>query len=227
MPVRARIDPVERVTEAQIRADLQLPDQKKAAADFVRAGIAEADSTNQRILGRVPPRTITVDGRKGAALETVNPNGGNVVVEYEIFVDVLRQIANLLLERSPVRSGKYRRGHTLFADGREVPIGGEIPLADEYVFINTVPYARKIEVGKTKAGRAFVIQVPNRIYERTAKDAKSRFGNSADISFGYRQAQGAYTLRRTNASGNTGGGRNDRHAGASLTSPSITVRTRR
>lgn len=204
MPVRARIDPVERITEAQIRADLLLPEQKRAAADFVRAGIAEADATNQRILGRIPPKTITVDGRRGAALESVNPNGGDVIVEYDVFVDVLRQIADMLVERSPVVSGAYKRGHTLFADGREVPLGGNIPLADEYVFINSVPYARKIEVGKTKSGRAFVIQVPNRIYERTAKDAKSRFGNSADISFGYRQAQGS-----------------------SATSPAIIVRTRR
>ena len=51
------------------------------------------------------------------------------------------------------------------------------PLASEYVFLNTVPYARKIEIGKTESGRDFVIQVPNRIYERTANDAQARFGN--------------------------------------------------
>jgi hypothetical protein len=231
MPVKARIDPVEKVTTAQVLADLQLPEQKKAAADFVRAGIADADQTNhqtnRRVLGRVPPRTITVDGRLNAPLESVNPNGGNVVVEYELVSDLLRWIADTLIQRSPVVSGDYKRSHTLFADGREVPLNGEIPQAEEYTFINPIPYARKIEIGKTKSGRAFVIQVPNRIYERTATDARSRFGNQAAISFGYRATTGAYTLKRSNASGNRRGGRNDRAAGAAVQSPAIIVKARR
>ncbi len=186
MAVRVKIDPVERVTEAAIRADLSRPDQQRAAAQFARDGIADADAINRRILGRVPPRTITVDGRQGAPLETVDPDGGTIIVEYELVGDVLRWIAQTLIARSPVVSGEYRRGHTLFVDGQEIPLDREIPVADEYTFVNFVPYARKIEIGKTKAGRDFVIQVPNRIYERTAKDAKSKFGNIASIEMTYR-----------------------------------------
>lgn len=211
MAVRVKVDPIERVTTASILSTLSLPEQKKAAADFVRGNIAEADNINKLVLGRVPPRTITVDGRQGAALESVNPNGGNVVVEYELVSDVLVWIGNALRERSPVVSGAYRAGHTLLADGIEVAADRDVPVADEYIFLNTVPYARKIEVGKTRAGRAFVIQVPNRIYERTAKDARSRFGNVASIKFGYRQTTSAYQLRRP------------RRSGGSVSSPSIIV----
>ena len=94
-------------------------------------------------------------------------------------------------ERSPRVSGRYIRGHRLFIDGGEF-IGKDIPVgAEEYTFINTVPYARKIEIGKTKSGRAFVLQVPNRIYERTAKDARRRVGNSVDVKFTYTSLSGA------------------------------------
>lgn len=98
--------------------------------------------------------------------------------------EMLRWIASELMARSPVVSGTYRSAHTLFADGAEVgsaedvAAGAAIPDAAEYVFVNPEPYARKIEVGKTRAGRDFVLQVPNRIYERTAADAKNRFGGS-------------------------------------------------
>lgn len=203
MALRVKIDPVERFTEASVRADLALPEQKREVAAFVSEGIAEADQTNARILGRVPPRTITVDGRPGAALDTVNPDGGSIIIEWELTEGVLRWIAVELVNRSPHISGRYQRGWTLFADGVEVPIGNVIPNAEKYVFVNLEPYSRKIEIGKTKSGRAFVIQVPNRIAERTARDARSRFGNQAKILYGFESIQtgGAVTSWARSGSG--------------------------
>lgn len=102
---------------------------------------------------------------------------------------VLAWIAAELRDRSPVDSGAYRDAHMLLADGRflmnaaEVSEDTRLPRADEFSFTNTVPYARKIEFGKTKAGRDFVIQVPNHIYERTARDARQRFRGIADIQY--------------------------------------------
>ena len=185
MGVKIKLDPVERSSVATVFGET-LAERRAAAAAFAREGIAEADAANQRVLGRVPPKVVTVDGRPGAALETVNPDRGSIIVEYELLTEVLRWIGKTLVERSPVISGDYMRGHTLFVDGVEVKVGGQIPLGEEYAFTNMVPYARRIEIGKTKSGRAFVMQVPNRIYERTANDAKSRFGNIAEIFFTYR-----------------------------------------
>lgn len=184
MAVRARIDPVEKVTAAAVLGET-LPERRAAAAQFAREGIDDAERVNQKAFGRVPQHTVTVDGRQGAPLETVNPDRGEIIVEFEIVSDLIKTIADMLAQRSPVVSGEYRRGHKLLADGKEVSFDS-IPQAEEYVFINVVPYARKIEVGKTKAGRAFVIQVANRIYERTARDVRSKLGNSADIRFEYR-----------------------------------------
>ena len=94
------------------------------------------------------------------------------------------------MDRSPAVSGAYREGHTLFADGSETDPLGTVPMASQYVFTNTVPYTRKIEIGETKKGTPFVIQVQNRIYERTAQDAINKFGNQAKIRFTYQPLQG-------------------------------------
>lgn len=235
MALTVRIQPVEKSVAAIIRADLDPATQKKAAAAFARAGIDEATATNRQILGREPPLTITVDGRKNAPLESVNPNGGTIIAEWELVEGLLQWIAAELVARSPVVSGAYKRGHTLFADGVEIPVGAAIPPADEYVFINLVPYARRIEVGKTKTGRQFVLQVPNKIYERTQKDARRRFGNQADISLSYRSAMGAYTLKhdqpeRSFTSGKMRirpGIRKDRGKGSVVEPPAIIIRHRK
>jgi hypothetical protein len=187
-----RVDSVSRDIDAMVRGDLSPAAQGKAIAKYVKEGIDEADQANRRVLGRVPPRTVTVDGQLGAAVETVNPNGGSIIVEWDLVGDVLVWIGQTLHDRSPVSSGAYRNGHTLLADNDEVDPGATIPPAEQYVFINTVPYARRIEIGKTKSGRDFVMQVPNRIYERTARDAKARFGNVAKIQFNYLELEGAY-----------------------------------
>lgn len=175
--------------------DASIPAQQKAIANYARAEIAKADDINRRALGRVPEKEITVDGRAGAALERVKPNGGRIVAEWEIFTDVLVWIATELKKRSPHRSGEYIRGHTLFADGVEVTPGANLPTAKEFTFLNQVPYARKIEIGVTKKGDPFVIQVEPRIYQNVAKDAKARFGNSADIRFTFSQTTNAYRYR--------------------------------
>ncbi|SNS36104.1 hypothetical protein SAMN05216374_0973 [Tardiphaga sp. OK246] len=187
MAVRTRIDSIASDINLIVNDLLSPEAQSKAVAEFARGAIAQADETNRSVLGRVPPRIITVDGNPGAPLEAVRPAGGSIIVEWELIGDVMVWIGQMLRGRSPVGpSGEYRDSHTLFADSKEVPIGADVPFADEYVFLNPVPYARRVEIGKTKAGRDFVISVPNRIYERTASDAKSRFGNIANIKFSYR-----------------------------------------
>lgn len=190
MALRVKIDPIERVTAATLRADLSRPEQKAAAALLARQGIDEAKEINRRVLGRIPPYVTTVDGRQGAALESVNPDGGQIITEFELIGEVLAWVAAELVARSPVLSGRYRASHTLFADGVEVDAFAVVPLAEEFVFLSPLVYARRLEIGKTKSGRNFLVSVPNRIYERTAEDARRRFGNVARVRFSYRAAIG-------------------------------------
>lgn len=171
---------------ASIVSDMSSAAVRAAVAQYAAAEITEVDADNRRVLGRVPPPAVSVDGRLGAPLSSVKLDGGVIVADWAVIGDVLAWIGRTLQDRSPVVSGRYRDSHTLFVDDAEVPIGGDVPPAAQYVFLNPVPYAHKIEIGKTKSGRDFVVSVPNRIYERTADDAKARFGNAANIRFSYR-----------------------------------------
>jgi hypothetical protein len=183
MTIRSTFEPL---SVATMLGDVSVSGQRAAAAQYAAAAIAETDAINRRVLGRVPPAAVSVDGRLGAPLASVRLNGGVILADWAIVGDVLVWIGRTLQDRSPIVSGRYRDAHTLFADAVEVEIGKDVPPASQYVFLNPVPYAHKIEIGKTKSGRDFVVQVPNRIYERTADEANARFGNVASIRFSYR-----------------------------------------
>lgn len=186
MAVTAKLEPIEDFIRISVDRMLSPAARSKAIADFAKERLAEAQDANARSLGRVPEHETFVDGRAGAAPESVRPDAGTIVFEFELIDELMAWIGQTLIERSPRRSGDYLAGHRLLADGEVVEPGTPLPAAAEYAFVNTVPYARKIEVGKTKDGRDFVIQVENRIYERTADDARRRFGNIAQIRFSYR-----------------------------------------
>jgi len=151
-------------------------------AEFARAAFAEIDSVNRSALGHTAPVRILVDGRD-APIEAVNVRHGVIEFEWQTLDDPLTWIWQTLKDHSPIRSGRYRDSHKLMADGNDVTPGGAIPQATQYVFVNEQPYSHKIEIGRTESGRDFVIQVPNRIYERVAKEAAARFEAVADISF--------------------------------------------
>lgn len=207
MAIKTKVEPIAQFVEVVAREDLSPQARSRSIAGFARQQLASAQQTNARVLGRVPRHETFVDGRKGAPLEAVRPAGGTIVFTFELIDDLLRWIARMLVERSPVRSGDYARGHRLFADSVEVPMGAgtPIPPAEVYTFANLVPYARKIEVGKTNSGRDFVIQVPNRIYERTAKDARARFGNLVKITSSYRAPIGGAIRAYGGAASRPGG----------------------
>lgn len=181
MTLRVRVEPIDRDIELMINEELSPRAQSRFFAEYAGEQIDEARAQNRQILGRNPRERITVDGREGAPLEDVKPDGGVVIAEYELFDDVLSWIGNQLETHSPRKSGRYAKSHTVFADGIEIEIDGKIPDADEYIFINTLPYARKIERGQSS-------QAPDGVYQVVASLAQRRFGNIAKITFSYRTA---------------------------------------
>lgn len=232
MALSTRVQPIDRDVQLMLAQDLSPAAQSAAFATVARDMIGEADEANRLILGRVPPRKTYVDGAQSTALENVRP-GGVIVAEWELIADVLLWIASDLIEHSPVgrteagdpHPGLYKRSHTLFADATEVPLGGEIPQAQEYVFMNLVEYARVIEQGKAS-------RVGLQVYEQSAKRAASRFSNIAKIQFTYRgivggqQIQGGGTFFRGRAKNgrfvNAGGTR--AHNVSSVRFPAISIR---
>jgi len=184
MAVTAKVEPIERDVRLIIDETLSPAAQSRMIADGAREFIEEADGINRRILGRIPPRRVFVDGREGAALDTVRVRGV-IVAEWELVIDLLVYIATELQAVSPFKSGRYQRSHTLFADGREVPIGKTIPIADEYVFLSDVEYSIKIEgvPGRKPQSR----QAPRGVYQITAQKSNRQMGNIARCRFEWRK----------------------------------------
>ncbi len=179
--------------------------RQKQAAAFALVALAGAQVVNRAVLGYAPTFRTLVDGSVGNALTAVNTNGGKISFEFEFddVEDVLMFIAAELPLRSPRRSGDYIRGHILLADGVQIPMHPPFPRAREFVFVNTVRYARKIEMGTTESGRAFVIQVPPHVYEMTAQAASKQFPK-ASIEMTYRGFVGGEQVNQAMAHSSRG-----------------------
>lgn len=182
MALKTRVDPIDRDIELMLSEELSEKAQSRVFAEFAGAQIADARNTNRQILGRLPRETVTVDGRQGAPLDTVRPDGV-IIAEFQLFDDVLIWIADQLEKHSPIKTGRFRKNNTLFADGIETQVGSKLPDAEEFVFTNTLPYTRKIERGQSS-------QAPDGVFQVVATLAQRRFGNVAKVTFSYRTALG-------------------------------------
>jgi len=161
--------------------------------DVARRATAEATQraivrTAKRLHGevmRTDPRPVRftriVDGQIGAREESVRADGV-ITYLYPRLDAVVQYAMEVLFELSPVLSGLYRNSHTLFVGGTAVPNLKNWSPDDEVVITNTVPYARKIELG------VMTMRAPGsaRVYAQAAKKVRSRFGNVAKIGFTYR-----------------------------------------
>lgn len=156
--------------------------RKQAIVDYARAGLKESQEINKRAFGRVPPHDTFVDGRTDERLATVNPDKGVIVFRFQLALEIFEWIEDILIMSSPVgkepKSPEYSKSHVFFADNVQADPANPPP-ADVYVFLSTVPYARKIERGQSK-------QAPDGVYEGVAAMAARRFGNIARVRFGFR-----------------------------------------
>ncbi|WLA80284.1 hypothetical protein [Bradyrhizobium elkanii] len=179
MALTTRVDPLNIDYNLLIDETLSSEAQSQAFADAAGQIIDDAKQQNQSVLGKVPPYTVAVDGRIGAPLSSVKPDG-MVFVEFELVFEALDWIGDMLKQYSPYRSGRYLQSHVLLADNVAVDEGAVPPIAEQYAWVNLQPYARKIERGLSS-------QRPDGVYQAVAELASStsKFGNVARIKFGY------------------------------------------
>lgn len=158
------------------------------------------------IAGILNEQTITVGVRPIATVYANRPGNpdlesvklpGPIVALFDHRPAIVKMAMEALRTASPVDSGRYRDSHMILLNGvRVTSLPQSLKAADEIVITNPVPYARRIEIGKTKTGRDFVLQVPNRIYERVAKNKLlPKFRNVADVSFAYLTLTGAHVIQ--------------------------------
>lgn len=121
---------------------------------------------------------------------------GPIVYRYRYLREAVVFALAALRKASPVVSGAYRNSHRVFIDG--IPVDGvpaQINPGSTIMISNLVPYARRLEVGKTQSGRAFVIQVPPHIYERVTAQVRARFGNVGKVTMGYANIPNAHVIK--------------------------------
>lgn len=172
--IKVKVDPIEKDFKVWLDQALGPKAQSKAFAAFARDTIDEATAINTKALGRTPEHEHWVDGRRGAPLESVKPEG-RIIAEWDFLEDAMVWIRDQLEAHSPYKSGRYKRSHKFFVDGREADPERAIAVETSAWFVSIVPYARKLE--KFKAAG---------VYQAVAKLAAGRFGNIARVRFTYR-----------------------------------------
>lgn len=172
--IRYRIDPLEKDIKVFLDQALGPEARSKAFAAFAQDAIDVANAINAKALGRAVPYEQWVDGRRGASLQSVKPEG-KVIAEWDFLDDALVWIRDMLEQHSPVRTGRYQRSHKFFVDGVESDPDQPTAVNSVAWFVSNVPYARKIERFRA-AG----------VYQAVAKLAAGRFGNVAKIRFGFK-----------------------------------------
>jgi len=211
MALKTRVEPISREFELFLAQDLGPKARSAMLAAFAAETIEEVKQQNKQVLGAVPPYDVFVDGREGAPLTSVKPDGV-IRAEFQLVNEALAWIFQQLQQHSPVRTGRYASSHELFADGVGTENPNAAPPAEEYVFLNTQKYARKIEGDKGRPPSS--PQAPDGVYQAVATLARRKFGNVAKITFSYRTAIGGDII---------GGKAGDR---SRLRNPAIIVRLR-
>lgn len=180
MALAVKIQPIDRDV-ALIAKELQSPEVFAQAA---QEAIKEADETNRLVLGRKIPKRVFVDGVQDAPIASVR---SIVVAEWELLGDLFQFIVDSLQRHSPVKTGRFKNSHTIFADGVEVALGEVIPDASEYVIMSALPYARKIERGESP-------QAPEGVFGVVAAEARRRYSNIAKITDSFRTPIGGFLI---------------------------------
>lgn len=186
MPVRSKVESIERDIQLFISQDLSPESRSRSLAAFATEQLKAAQDINRAAIGSVPGHETYVDGRRSVDLQTVRPNGV-IVFEFNLLAELFAWIDFMLITHSPVKDGDYRRSHILLANGVEIDPDAPLPDVREFVYLNTQPYARKIEGDKRRGRKPSSLQAPDGVYEVVSVLAKRRFGNIAKIEFTYRR----------------------------------------
>jgi hypothetical protein len=161
--------------------------------------IATAHAEERRVIqqqsarsgGIAPTLTRIVDGRRGAAYETVRENGF-IILQWGYMREIATVALARLRARAPERSGEYKAGIKLFVGASEAALSaGGIPASTSvFTVVATAPYSRRLEIGKSKDGGPFVVQVAPHIVAETAQFLAQDYRGVARVRFVFEDVEG-------------------------------------
>ncbi|HVJ31662.1 MAG TPA: hypothetical protein VND94_00990 [Terriglobia bacterium] len=166
--------------------------RRQALIQLAEESFATADRQNTEVLGRPAEYDTVVDGKAGVSPDRVK-EGGTIVYLFKVGSASLQAAVDdafrILMELSPVLTGRYQHSFRLFVNGTERDASkeaGPIELtdADEVEIVNMVPYSRRVERGWSN-------QAPNGVVEIATTALRAQYGNILQILFTYRGFIGA------------------------------------
>ncbi len=171
---------------------------------LARRGLAEYRA-------RHPDKTqvkLEVDGHAATSEIEVQPFGRIAyLIRSPVLAEAARYAATVARAISPVRTGRYRANWVILADRVEVEPGEIPPYARELVVVDTVPYARKIQLFGAR-----LLGVPPGIVERVKEHVLQRYGRDVLTNIDYVHLEGGYVLKRP--------------PGGEMTYPALVMRSR-
>lgn len=144
--------------------------------------------------GIAPSYRQIVDGREGAPLQSVRPDGV-IVFAWQYVDEMIIDTYGALVNRLPRLTGRARASVIVLADGVEVDIAAVPEGVKEVRLVVTVPYARRLEVGRKKHSHEPFSRLGFHAVEETAIVAKRLWGAIGSISFNYTDISNAYGLK--------------------------------
>lgn len=161
-----------------------------------------------------------VNGRLGAQEETVVPPGPILYV-FHWWREIVEFVLQTAVERSPEKSGDYKKSWFIMTPGGVVKSFDDIPINSTVVLTNNRPYARKIDVGHMR------MTVPPGIVEDVRKAVMARFGNFVIAKRTMIPLPGGYVLKGRFRRGYRPFARtklrSDTMAGAQMTYPALVL----
>jgi hypothetical protein len=185
------IDPIDLDIAVIVQETMSAEARSFVLASVAREQLGTDEQVNARALGYVPDHTTTVDGMTGGSEDKVRADGV-IIYAFDLLPDIFAWIYEQLRAAAPVLSGRFRDSFELYADGVLVDPKGSVPMAREYVFLSTVPYARRIEGDPSRDPES--AQAPDGVFEVIAVMAQQRFGNQVNIRFSFRAPIGGVLL---------------------------------
>lgn len=161
-----------------------------------------------------------VNGRLGASEDTVVPPGPILYV-FHWWREIIEFALQSAVERSPEKSGKYKRSWFVMTTGGIIKSFDEIPINSTVILTNNQPYARKIDVGHMQ------MSVPPGVIEDVKKMVMSKFGNFVTAKRTMIPLPGGYVLKGRFRKGYRPFARTklkpDTQAGAQMTYPALVL----
>jgi hypothetical protein len=189
-------------------AGLTTQEIAKLLAQTARQELSDAQAS-----GEAPASFVRyVNGREGVPEEQVNPPGP-ILYAFSWLSEVAEYALAYAEERSPVKSGRFKKSWFALVNGAPAIDMAEIPPDAELIITNDQPYSRKIEVGHMR------MSVPPGIVQDLRQAVMRRFGNSVTAQVRFIPLAGGYTLKRASR-------RKDRTAGRALSYPALVVNMR-